>query len=116
MLIYVLFILMHVSILFRPCQPTESYAFFMFCKMIQASLSVEDFASSHICVRTVMRPCVDVPFSTEELFPLRMLCVRQIFSILLVMILVKIFLAVSMSVMGWVISTLLFQFFGLELG
>src|SRR2546421_6435291 len=100
MLIYVLFILIHVSALLKSCQLTESYTFFMSCRMIQASLSVEDFASLHICVRTVIGSCVDVPFSTEQLFPLRILCVRQIFSILLVMILVKIFLTVLMSVMG----------------
>ena len=113
MLMYVLFILMQVSALLRPCQPTESYAFFMSCRIIQASLFVEDFASSHNCVKVVMGPCVDVPFSTEQLLPFKTLCVRQIFSILLVMTLVKIFLAVSISVMGRVMSTFLFQFFSL---
>src|SRR5439155_26970342 len=113
MLIYVLFILMRVSALLRPCHPTESYAFFMSCRIIQASLLDEDFASSHICDKIVTGPCVDVPFNTEQLLPLRTSCVRQIFSILLVMTLVKIFLAVSISVMGRVTSTFLFQFLGL---
>src|SRR5205823_8634810 len=82
-------------------------------KMIHASLSADDFASLHICDKIVTGPCVDVPFNTEQLLPLRTLCVRQIFSILLVMTLVKIFLAVSISVMGRVTSTFLFQFLGL---
>src|SRR2546423_5748749 len=45
--------------------------------------------------------------------PFKTLCTWQIFSILLVMILVKIFLAVSISVMERVMSTFLFQFFSL---
>src|SRR6185369_4280605 len=100
MLMYVLFILIRVSALCKPSHPTESYAFFMSCRMIQASLFIEDFASSHICVKIVMGPCVDVPFSTEQLLPFKTLCTRQIFSILLVITLVKIFLAVSISMMG----------------
>src|SRR5438128_8109290 len=113
MLIYVLFILMRVSALLRPCHPTESYAFFMSCRMIQASLLDEDFASSHICDKIVTGPCVDVFFNTEQLLPLRMLCTQQVFFILLVIILVKIFLAVSISVIGRVTSMFLFQFLGL---
>src|SRR5437868_4096630 len=99
MLMYVSFILMWVSTLLKPCHLTESYAFFISCRMIQTLLFVEDFASSHNCVKVVMGPCVNVPFSTEQLLPLKTLCVWQIFSILVVMTLVNIFLAVSMSIM-----------------
>src|SRR5256885_5780135 len=77
MLIYVLFILMRVSALLRPCHLTESYAFFMSCRMIQASLLAENFASSHICNKIVTGLCVDVLFNTKQLLPLRTLCVQQ---------------------------------------
>ena len=67
MLMYVLFILMRVNALLRPCQPTESYAFFMSCRIIQASLFIENFASSHICVRIVMEPCIRAPKELSRL-------------------------------------------------
>src|SRR5882724_7040303 len=85
----------------------------MSCRMIHASLLSDVFASSHMLVRMLIGPCVDVPFSTEQLLPFRMSLSLQIFSILLVIILVKIFLAVSMRVIGRVMSTFLFQSFGL---
>src|SRR6266487_3492412 len=80
--------------------------------MSQASLSGVVFVLSRMLVRMLMNMWVNVPLSTEQLFSLRMLCLLQVCSILLVIILVKSFLAISIKTMGLVTSTFLCQFLG----
>ena len=53
---------------------------------------------------TVIGLWVDVPLSTEQLFPLSMFCVLQILSMRFVIALENIFLSVSIRVIGLVLS------------
>src|SRR6266487_1555808 len=66
-------------------------------------------ASSRIVFITEIGPWVEVPLRTELLFPLRMRFFLQILSMRSVRILVNIFLMVSTSVMGLVLSMSLFH-------
>src|SRR5947209_5373435 len=81
-------------------------------RMSQASCSGLVFASSMIFVSMQIGTCVEVPFSTEQLLPRRTSFSRHAFSSLFVNIFVNIFLAVSISMIGLVMSTFLFQFLG----
>src|SRR6185295_17307698 len=53
---------------------------------------------------TVIGLWVDVPLSTEQLFPLSMFCVLQILSTRFVIVLENIFLSVSIRVIGLILS------------
>ena len=61
-------------------------------------------ASSNTFLITDIGLCVEVPLRTEQLLPSRTLSLLQVVSILLVMVLVKIFLRVSINVIGLVLS------------
>src|SRR4051812_25811978 len=82
-------------------------------RISHACLSGVVFASSSMLVSMLMSTWVEVPFSTEQLFPRRTLFFLHALSSLLVRIFVNSFLAVSMKTIGLVMLTFLFQFLGL---
>src|SRR5581483_3323848 len=111
-----LFMFILLSAAASPFQLTESYAFFMSCRIIHVWPLFSSLVCSSICLKVTMEPYVDVPFSTEQLFPFSMLWHLQASSILLVCIFVNIFLKVSSRVIGLVFAMFFPQSFGFAIG
>src|SRR6266487_1494494 len=106
---YAVFILILRSAFSSASQLMVSYALRMSWRTIHNCLLSDCCASSIRFLTMEIGQCVEVPFSTEQLLPLRTSFFLHMTSILLVRILVNIFRTVSNKVMGLVLSISLFQ-------
>src|SRR5439155_3217435 len=109
MLQYLLFILTRLRAFSKASQPTVSYAFRISWRTSHSWLWSDCLASSRIVLTTEIGPWVEVPLRTEQLFPFKTRFFLQVLLIRSVKILVNIFLIVSTSVIGLVLSMSLFQ-------